>query len=140
MKIQLIIFIASLLFLSTTCKEEADCHETIIFKNNSSKSLYIHASGSYPDTTSFEVEFPNPALNKEIYKVAAYSKNTSALWYRSCLEFTFKSNDTLMIFVFDANVLETIPWDTIKSKHLVLKRYNLSLEDLEQMNWKLIYE
>lgn len=136
---QIILLLVSLLFFGSTCKDEKECHNTINFKNNSSKPLYIHASGGYPDTNSFKVEFPNPSLNAELYKVSSNTSNNSALWDESCLEYKFDTNDTLMIYVFDAEVLESTPWDTVKAKYLVLKRYDLSLEGLNRMNWTIIY-
>jgi hypothetical protein len=139
MKIQIALLLVSLLILGSTCKDEKVCHETINFKNNSSKSLYIHASGGYPDTNSFKVEFPNPSLNAQLYKVSSNASNNSALWDKSCLEYKFNTNDTLMIYVFDAEVLESTPWDTVKTKYLVLKRYDLSLDDLQRRNWTITY-
>ena len=44
-----------------------------------------------------------------------------------------------MYFIYDACILETTPWDTIKAKYIVLKRYDLSLQDLQQMNWTITY-
>jgi hypothetical protein len=44
-----------------------------------------------------------------------------------------------MVFVFNAGLLETIPWDTIKANYLVMKRYDLSLPDLEEMDWTITY-
>ncbi len=52
----------------------------------------------------------------------------------------FEQFRKVMVFVFDAQVLETTPpWDTVKAKYLVLKRYDLSLQDLESMNWTITY-
>ena len=51
----------------------------------------------------------------------------------------FEQFEKVMVFVFDAQVLETTPWDTVKAKYLVLKRYDLSLQDLESMNWTITY-
>jgi len=39
----------------------------------------------------------------------------------------------------DANTLETTSWDTIKLNYKVLKRYDLSFQDLEKMNWTITY-
>ena len=136
-----ITIICLVLLFSITCSDK-DCHETINFINNSGKFVYVQKSNGYPDTTYLRYEFPNPALNPQLYKVKAGEKSSSALFYRNgCYEAHFKTlkSDTLMIYVFDAQILETTPWDTITAKYLVLKRYNLSLEDLKQMNWTIIY-
>jgi len=48
-------------------------------------------------------------------------------------------SDTLSIYIFDSDTVDIVPWPTVKSKYLVLKRYDLSLEDLKGMNWIITY-
>jgi len=45
----------------------------------------------------------------------------------------------MMVYVFDAHVIETTAWDSVKANYLVLKRYDLSLDDLKRMNWTITY-
>lgn len=138
MKIKLCIFITTLLLFSNKCESD-DCHKTITFINNSDTDVYIHGSGNYPDTIGFYREFPNP-IDSKMYKVPANSTNTSALWESSCLEYWYSSKkEVMMVYVFDKHVLEITPWETIGKEHLVLKRYNLSLDDLYRMNWVINY-
>lgn len=130
--------------LSGTCKnEDENCHRTILFTNTSSKDLYIQASGGYPDTLSLRNEFPNPALNADLYEVNSNSKNDRGLWRRDCYELAFGDviipSDTLIVYVFDAEVLENVDWTEVVNDYMVLKRYDLSLEDLEDMNWTITY-
>lgn len=64
------------------------------------------------------------------------------LWGRDCIEIAFKdliSSDTLMVYVFDAETLEITPWDTVKANYMVLKRYDLSLEDLKKSDFTITY-
>jgi hypothetical protein len=42
-------------------------------------------------------------------------------------------------FIFDKQTVVEQPWDTIVENNLVLKRYDLSLQDLESMNWTITY-
>ena len=44
--------------------------------------------------------------------------------------------DTLMVFVFDAELLETNPSNV---EEALLLRYDLSLKDLQRFNWTLSY-
>jgi hypothetical protein len=48
-------------------------------------------------------------------------------------------SDTLMIFIFDAEVIETEEWSDVVHSYKVLKRYDLSLADLKRMNWTITY-
>jgi hypothetical protein len=47
--------------------------------------------------------------------------------------------DTLSIYVFDTDTLNTYDWVKVKVGYKVLKRYDLSLDDLKQMNWTITY-
>jgi hypothetical protein len=42
-------------------------------------------------------------------------------------------------FFLDKEVVDTVPWDTIRSKYLILKRYDVSFDDMEKMNWTITY-
>lgn len=46
----------------------------------------------------------------------------------------------MMIYVFDGPILESQGWDYIKTNNLVLKRYDVTLHDLENMNWTITYD
>ena len=49
-------------------------------------------------------------------------------------------SSVIMVYVFDGTTLETSTWQAVKDNNLVLKRYDLTLEDLEGMNWEIIYD
>ena len=137
-----IILVISIIFLNHGCGEKEDnCHKTITFKNATTDTLYVVSSSQYPDTSTF-AGIPNPALNPNFTKVLPNESNTQVLWGRDCIELAFKDlipSDTMMIYVFDAKVLEGNTWETVKSNYLVLKRYDLSLQDLESMKWEITY-
>jgi len=42
-------------------------------------------------------------------------------------------------FIFDKQTVIEQPWDSIVANNMVLKRYDLSLEDLNSMNWTITY-
>jgi len=47
--------------------------------------------------------------------------------------------DTLYVFIFEEDVLANHSWADVVDKNLVLQRYNLSLKDLQQLNWQISY-
>lgn len=105
----------------------------------SSKTLYITRNYYYTDTTTLIIS--NPVSSDNTNKVLPFSENKTALWYYGCFEDLLQSlkKDTLFVYVFDAEIVETTPWDTVLANNLILKRYDLSLEDLQNMNWTIIY-
>lgn len=137
----LVYILAASLSICHSCGEEEECHETITFINQSETELYVTSSTEYPDTMNFAFQ-PNPTLDSINKKVQSLEINDHVLWGRGCLELVFKdriASDTLMIYVFDSQVLESMPWDTVISQHLILKRYDLSLDDLGRLDWTITY-
>ena len=138
-KQQLHIIIFTLIFLyGCIRKETANCHFNIHVKNNSNKPIYIYDYYDYPDSSLKNKNY-NPAVSGEYYKVKP-SETTNIR--RSCYEGLFETripSDTIMIYIFDAQTLATTPWETVKKNNLYLKRYDLSLQDLRNLNWLINY-
>lgn len=122
-----------------TCLREDQGHERIIFQNNSNLRLYLYGEDiSYPDTSIY---FGDLTKTGTTQIVNPNSLNVSALEIQSIWEqrLSHPDQDTLMVFVFDADVIETVPWSTVVHDYMVLKRYDLSLRDLQKMNWTVTY-
>jgi len=141
-KLKLLILFGFLLFASSCVPEENEnCHLTIKVINNSQTVIYIQGIPSYYDTTV--VAFPNPTVDPLRYKVYQNKINDQALRINDCIEGYFNpsnaKSDTIMIFLFDAETLENTPWDSVASKYLVLQRYDLSLKDLQKLDWEVTY-
>lgn len=130
-------------FNGATCKKEnEDCHKRITFTNKSNSSIYIRLSRSYPDTLSYR-NGPNPKLQPQFFNIASNATNTTALESRSCIESEFGTplipNNILMVYVFNAEALDTLPDNTIIYDYLILKRYDLTLQNLKDRNWAITY-
>lgn len=47
--------------------------------------------------------------------------------------------DTLSIFIFHTDTLNKYPWKEVRNGYKILKRYDLSLQDIEKLNYKVPY-
>ena len=140
-KYVLTILIATLILFVCCKRIKEDCHYTINFINTTDLTLYVIASSEYPDTMAFKLS-PNPTADPNFTKVLPEETNAQVLWLRDCIELAFKdliTSDTMMVYVFDAQVLDNSTWDVVKENYLILKRFDLSLEDLRKNNWKITY-
>ncbi len=143
-KMQILYLFFTLLLLGSTCnKENEECHRNITIVNTSENSIYVWGDTYYPDTTYFG-HYSGLTENAYHYKISAKSSSDRPLQNRDCWETVFSygvqiPSDTLMIFIFDAEVLETEEWSNVVHSYKVLKRYDLSLADLKRMNWTIIY-
>lgn len=136
----IILMILFFAFLANTCdKEHENYHKTIEIINNSDKAVYAYFNRSYPDTLAF-TGIPSSS-EPSIYKIESYKRNKTALWQNTFWEVSFKDrrlipSDTLMIFIVDAKLWES---NTVHLNNTIIQRYDLSLRDLQQVNWILNY-
>lgn len=102
--------------------------------NNSTLTIYFSDSFSYPDTSITEL---NPFKSPEVYRIRPGATDSDPI--RGSWEAVFETLDTLMIFIFDERTLNKVPWDTVRKNYMILKRYDLSLEDLVRLDWRVTY-
>ena len=49
------------------------------------------------------------------------------------------SNQKLRIFLFDKELISTVPWERIYQEQKYTKKYELTVEELKQMSWEVNY-
>lgn len=131
MPICLLIFFALLTLFG--CHNDDDVHRYIYFQNSSDKTIYYGLSYSYPDTGLTKIE-DYPGNNGSIaYKVKSGEKTTLAAA-------NFVYNPTMQLFIFDADLIENNPWDSIVKYNMILKRYQYTESDMEKCNWTISYK
>ncbi len=126
---RLLIFSLSIVILSsTTCKKD-ETHYNITIKNNSNSAIYVTMTTAYPDTLIL-----CPWGFFEISQNSNFNIESTYGW-----EEDFKGIETLQIFIIDANIAKTTPCDTIRKYNMILKRYALTYNDLQNNNWSITY-
>ena len=131
----IVVFLALSVF-SCRYVEDENHHYFIRFENKLSNAVYFVESVFYPDTSTF---VGSALASPQIYKVSSNEINKSALKNRNSWEFVYTDvlpHDTLMIFVFDAKKLEARKGHP---RNAFLIRYDISLQDLQRVNWYLTY-
>lgn len=124
----------------------------IAFVNNSDSDIYCRWTTSYPDTLDIEY---HTVVNDSYSKVSAHSSLDNIIVGRYDAISVIKSipTDTLLVFVLDATTIDSIGDDLVNSwmplyksmddkqlyDWLVIKKYVLSVEDLERMDWTITY-
>ncbi len=132
---------------ATTCRKKEDsanCHSAIKFSNNFEKDLRVRANVCVRDIpSSCGIKALSYTAVGEMYLVKRGEQNNrKATEIRGCTESLFELehySDTHSIYIFDAEVIENTPWETVVRDYLVLKRYDLSLSDLQRLNWQVTY-
>ncbi len=144
MKSPIVIFGLSCLFFITVCLQcenlAMDKKYPIYLINNFSHPIgFYFATGGqygtfYPD--------PLPETNQYVtYKLDSGKRfiyDSGLSWEKAFKEGVFPK-DTLSVFIFSTDTLNRYSWDEVRSGNKILKRYDLSLDDLIQMNWTITY-
>jgi len=126
--------------ISCPPKERENCHASIRFVNNSEMLLYVTDVSNSRDFDPLDIRrlYFQP-LQKRI-KCCEVNKDALVI-YNRCYEsiFDIDGADTIFVFIFDAAVVENTSWEVVARDYLVLKRYDLTLSDLQRLEWKITY-
>lgn len=147
MKYKLIIlFIIAAVLIG--CEPSKKGHNSILFVNNSDDDIYVIEWYYYPDTL-FHHNWNSISSNQDQTKVYAKTSSNKPLWlfWGDTWEMEFRTaikSDTLLVFILNVDSIER--WENIDNIKLgyhpddaVLKRLYLSLEDLNCMDWTIVY-
>ena len=118
-----------LLLLSSTCNEK-DMHKDLTIKNNTSDSICTLYTEIYPDTI----------LDCRVVGIGIGAHQEYQFVLRNGWPNKFdRIGGVLQIFIIDSKIWKNEPCDSIKKYHRILKRYQLTLDDVEKMNWTITY-
>lgn len=121
-------------FLSA-CKEQISDEEikqlTII--NNSNHSVDCHVSYIYPDTS---MSYMTDCDCSEILPHTECSAKTRYGW-KSAIQ--RNKHGVIIFFISDNDTIKKYGIDAWKGQYLILKRYELTYDDLKRSNWSITY-
>lgn len=124
-----ILSIILLVLCNVGCDKLADHVYSIKVQNNTADTLQFYASYVYPDT----------AIAKEKPRLKmAYPSNYSYWDSKEKWEAILPS-DTISMYILSKDTVDNYSWDLIRSDNKILKRYDLSIKDLEKQNWTITY-
>lgn len=122
--------------LSSQC--EMDKSYIIRLINNSEHDIgYYFAMGGqygtyYPDSLPITNNYIVYDMSKEI--ASGYESHLE--WEKVFLAFP---KDTMSVFIFHTDTLNKYTWEDVRNGYMVLKRYDLSLDDLKRINFTITY-
>ena len=127
----LVLLLVILIF--TACPMDYD--HGVMFSNNSDTDVYIylgaisreHGGTLYPDTAVAKVRCGVP-FNQGVTRWYSYDSAKEDSWI-----------DTLSLFIFDADTFNAYSWEEIQNDYKILKRYDLSPQDLKVLGRKISY-
>ena len=122
----------------------------LLVENNTNHiiALFVEET-SYPDTSIIEIK---PIVfqgrycltidaKPELFFVQPNSINTHDLCYRGRLEDRYRFNkiEKLSVFIFHNDTIDKYTWEEVREDYMVLKRYDLSLKDFQNLDFTVTY-
>ena len=113
----------------------------IELKNESNKSIgyYFALGGKFGSVYPDSLPKGNEYVEKNLLPNMTYYYYSRTPWETI---FADKSllKDTLSIYIFSSDTLNTYSWQRIRQEEKYLKRYDLSLNDLNDLSFKIVFK
>ena len=135
----LVFFLNSCLFLDLLGPESR--HQIIKIINNSEIEIAFYPytilpiGGLYPDTLLPKADIGRYCSKIEPKHQWGWSPDLTDKQMRE----QFGEADTLIFFVFSVETLNKYTWEEIREGYKILKRYDLSIQNLDSLNWTITY-
>jgi len=132
------LYLLIILIVAISCEK---IETGIIVENRTSKHIYCVISSLYPDTTFTFID--NAQMrNEPNYLVAPYSSGSisSTSYCEKTTWADYVPSGTMILFVFDKDVVDQIPWTTIKSGYKVFRKYNVTYDQLRNNKCTIVVE
>lgn len=55
-------------------------------------------------------------------------------------QYHFEKNEKLYLFIYKQSTLDNHPWEEIQEQNIYDKLYVLTLNELNTMNWQVVYD
>jgi hypothetical protein len=136
------VLVFSLILFAQGCKKTAmDFDYPLYVQNNAEHSIKVYVNNDagykalYPDTViaDFKERLTMEIRGGEKKSVAGGSARWESVFEVSVL------SDTLSLFILHQDTLSKYPWQEIRKGYRILKRYDLTLEDLKRLDFNIPY-
>lgn len=129
MKKYLIVFLFP--FVGCNCKKNLD-ERSVIITNNATHSITYyfleHAEHKYPDT----------AIETSVVLTSLPPGRSTTLFLGDpAYVYKYQKVERMCLFTFHTDTISKYNWDVIRSEYKVLKRYDLSYDDLKQRDFNI---
>ena len=121
--------IAIIMILCQCCELFVDHAYFIKVQNNSDAKVRCYASYNFPDTS---LNLTKPSL--QLINPKSYTTIESKEKWDKVLP-----KDTLEIFIISEDTLLKYDWGIIKANYKILKRFDLSISDIQESGSNVIY-
>jgi len=138
-KIKLLLLVSiTLLILLSSCENLFEKWYSIRIENNSDNKIFVSAGcgrygmTSYPDTLLPDLEPSLLSVN-----TGDFNYLRSGIPWKDIIK--QQPENVLSIYFFNTDTIEKYGWNKIKQGNKVMQRREISLEEMQSMNWTITY-
>ena len=144
-------FTVCLLLVGNTFLQSCDWTDpTLTAVNNSDRTVYITYSEQQIDKGELS-SFPPYSIDEHGKRVRTSRRSDSSdertLWPHTSRRLervndyweSYLARDSIMFFVLDAFVVDSLNWSEIRNKNLYVKKFRLPLDSAKRLNWKITF-
>jgi hypothetical protein len=129
----------TLLFLVYACPDKDVEPDSVITIVNDSPDSLLFWIGYRNDTDTLLTRkslFPDEETRNSflVLPESTIKEKGAFIW-----ALNYNKNHFLMLFLFSLGDVEMHPWDTISINYMVKRRYDLTKEDLDSLDWTITY-
>ena len=128
-KMKLLFFLGVILLKSC---EAPDVQHYFVITNNANHIISYYVGESYPDTVIVQSQ---PQL-KEVKPNSSFKESDWGTWEE---RFSKIAGKKISVFIFHPDTLNKHTWEEVRDGYMILKRYDLSLEDLKLLDFTITY-
>ena len=149
MKTKIVYLLLVFLFSSCILKDiyELTKKEYIAIKiiNNSKSYIAYYPYSFLPISLMYGEFYPDTLLPKDniVYYCGSIppmkTEYYETIYTSKEIREKYEEKDLLIFFVFSVDTLNKYSWDEIREGYKILKRYDLSIHDLDSINWTITY-
>lgn len=125
-----LLYVFTIILLNFGCEKPVDKVYSIRIENSSNDTIQFYASFVYPDTI---------IVNEKPRLKLAYPNKYGHIDSEEKWEDVLP-NKIISIFILSKDTVDTYSWAEIRNDYNILKRYDLSIDDLEKQNWTIVYQ
>ena len=111
---------------------------TIVLVNSSDERIVFYEEYRLPlDTSIATIAFPQTPANTEERIIESNTTFNNVGPFKSL--FRQLPNRELKLYLLSRDTIEQVPWEEIVERSLVLRRYDLTEQDLDSLDWRVEY-
>ncbi|MFN3557404.1 MAG: hypothetical protein ACK4VN_15710 [Bacteroidales bacterium] len=123
---------------ANSCDPDGDGHwdGRLTIANNTNDTILSFLQFNFPDTLILDQDAPE--LNAIMVPPKSSGKHYSSIKWEDRISM-LNSHNTIMVFIISYDTILRYPWSQIQMDYYILHRYDLTVYDLENLNWTIVY-